>query len=232
MCNQLKVEFFKFRHFWLFYIAVICMAGLGFSYGYIKLASMGYDLYDAFRETSCDTSFMIILALVSAWFIGSDFSNRTIHHEITLGYSRWSVLMVRELPVLLSGILLHFIYVISCMLGVGSKTGFSVSMFSVQDLFWCITIMLQLMALQSIVLFISFICANAPAAIAISVSIMVIACNVLRNFLKGTFFTKSVFYFAPNNTKETLLPTSAVAVMTLVIIMVSTYIVFRKKEIK
>ena len=232
MCNQLKVEFYKFRHFWLFYLAVIFMAGLGFSYGYIKLAVMGCNPYDAFCKTCCDTSFMVLLALVSAWFIGSDFSNRTIHHEITLGYNRWSVLMVRELPVLLSGMLLHFIYVISCMLGVGSKTGFSVSRFSVQDLFWGITILLQLMALQSIILFLSFLCASAPAAIAISVSFMVIACNVLRNFLEGTFFTKTVFYFATNNTKETLLPTSAVAVMTLVIIMVSTYIVFRKKEIK
>lgn len=232
MCNQLKVEFFKFRHFWLFYVAVIFMAGLGFSYGYIKLASIGCDIYDAFRETGCDTSFMCLVALVSAWFIGSDFSNRTIHHEITLGYNRWSVLLVRELPVLLSGMLLHFIYVSSSMLGVGSKTGFSVSMFSIQDFFWCITILLQLMALQSIILFISFLCANAPAAIAISVSFMVIACNVLRNFLFGTVFTKTVFYFAPDNTKETLLPTSVVAVMTLVIIMVLTYIVFRKKEIK
>ena len=232
MCNQLKVEFFKFRHFWLFYIAVIFMFGLGFTYGYVKLAGMGYNLYDAFRATGCDTSFMIILALVSAWFIGSDFSNRTIHHEITLGYSRWSVLMVRELPVLLSGMLLHFIYVISCMLGVGSKTGFSVSMFSIRDFYWCITILLQLIALQSIVLLISFICANAPAAIAISVSFMMIVCNVLRNFLEGTFFTKTVFYFAPNNTKETLLPTSVVAVLTLVVTVVSTYIVFRKKEIK
>ena len=231
MCNQLKVEFFKFRHFWLFYLAMVFMAGVGFSYGYMKLAGMGCDLYDAFRENACDTSFMVILALVSAWFIGSDFSNRTIHHEITLGYNRWSVLMVRELPVFLSGILLHFIYIISCMIGVGSKTGFSVSMFSMQDFFWCITIMLQLMALQSIILFISFLCANAAAAIAISVCFMVIACNVLRNFLDGTVFTKTVFCFAPNNTKETLLPTSVVAVMTLAIIMVLTYIVFRKKRL-
>lgn len=140
--------------------------------------------------------------------------------------------MVRELPVLLSGMLLHFIYVISCMLGVGSKTGFSVSMFSIRDFYWCITILLQLIALQSIVLLISFICANAPAAIAISVSFMMIVCNVLRNFLEGTFFTKTVFYFAPNNVGETLIPTSVVAVLTLVVTVVSTYIVFRKKEIK
>lgn len=232
MCNQLKVELFKFRHFWLFYVAVIFMVGFGFSYGYIKLADIGCDIYDAFKENGCDTSFMWLVALVSAWFIGSDFSNRTIHHEITLGYNRWSVLMVRELPVLLSGILLHFIYVISSMIGVGSKTGFSVNMFSVQDLSWCITIMLQLIALQSIILLISFICANAPAAIAVSVSFVVIACNVLRNFLEGTVFTRTVFYFAPDNMKETLLSTSVVAAMTWVITIAFTYIVFRKKEIK
>lgn len=81
MCNQLRVEFFKLRHFWLFYLAVIGMSAAGFSYGYIKLTSVGYGVYDAFTETNCDTSFVFIHALVSAWFIGSDFSNRTIHHE-------------------------------------------------------------------------------------------------------------------------------------------------------
>lgn len=232
MCNQCKVTFFKFRHFQLFYIAVLFMAGFGFSYGFIKIASMGGSVYDAFMNTNSDTSFMFILALITAWFLGSDFSNRTIHHEITLGYSRWSVLLVRELPVMLSGVILHFVYVFSSVLGVGCKNGFSGGIFVVDDISWCITIMLQLIGFQSIITMITFICANAPAAIAISVSFTIVACNVLRNFLSGTFFTKTVFHLARDNASETLLPTSIVAVVTLVISIALTYLVFRKKEIK
>ena len=41
MCNQCKVTFFKFRHFVLFYIAILCMVGFGFSYGFVKIAGMG-----------------------------------------------------------------------------------------------------------------------------------------------------------------------------------------------
>ena len=232
MCNQLKVSFFKFRHFWLFYVAVICMAGLGFSYGFIKLASLGCSVYDAFRETNCDTSFLFILSLISAWFVGSDFSNRTIHHEITLGYSRWSVLSVREMPVFVSGVILHYVYVFSAMLGVASITGFSEMVFTLQDLLWCITIALQLIAMQSIITLISFICANAPAAIAVSVSFTIIACNVLRNFLNETVFNRTVFFLAPNNANETLALASKVAVATLVITITLTYFLFRKREIK
>jgi len=232
MCNQCKVTFFKFRHFVLFYIAVLCMVGFGFSYGFVKIAGMGGSTYDAFLATNCDTSFMFILALITAWFLGSDFSNRTIHHEITLGYSRWSVLLVRELPVLLSGVILHFAYVFSAVLGVACKNGFSGAVFETADILWCITIMLQLMGLQSVITMITFICAKAPAAIAISVSFTIIACNVLRNFLGGTFFTKTVFYLARDNASATLLPTSIVAVITLIGFIALTYMVFRRKEIK
>lgn len=233
MCNQLRVEFFKLRSFWIFYIAALCMAGFGFYYGF-KIAGMGARLYlyDAFISTNCDSSLMFIISLISAWFLGSDFSNRTIHHEITIGYSRWSILIAREFPVLLSGMILHFVYVCSAMLGVAIKTGFLGSMFSAQDVFWCITIMLQLMALQSIITLITFICAKVAAAIAISVSFTIIACNVLRNFLDGTVFTKTVFFLAPNNANETLIPTSIVAVITLIVSIVFTYLIFKKKEIK
>lgn len=232
MCNQCKVTFYKFRHFVLFYIAVLCMIGFGFSYGFVRIAGMGGSAYDAFLITNSDTSFMFILALITAWFLGSDFSNRTIHHEITLGYSRWSVLLVREIPVLLSGVILHYAYVISSVVGVACKNGFSVNMFRTEDVFWCITVMLQLMGLQSIITMLTFICAKAPAAIAISVSFMIVACNILRNFLDGTFFTKTVFCLARDNARETLLPTSIVAVITLVVSIALTYLVFRRKEIK
>jgi len=232
MCNQCKVTFYKFRHFVLFYIAILCMVGFGFSYGFVKIAGMGGRPYDAFLATNSDTSFMFILALITSWFLGSDFSNRTIHHEITLGYSRWSVLLVRELPVLLSGVILHFSYVLSAVFGVACKNGFSGGMFGTADILWCITIMLQLMGLQSVIAMITFICAKAPAAIAISVSFTIIACNVLRNFLGETFFTKTVFYLAKDNTSVTLLSASIVAAITLIVFIALTYLVFRKKEIK
>lgn len=232
MCNQLKVEFFKLRHCAIFFLAAACMAGLGFSYGYIKLTSVGFSVYRAFQETNCDTSFMFLPALVSAWFVGADFSSRTIHHEITLGYSRWSILAVRELPVYLAAAALHYIYVVSTMLGVGSRRGFSGGSFSLQDFFWCGTVLLQLIALQSIIVFISVICAKAPAAIAGSVCFAFITCNILRNFFDGKIFTSSCFCLARNNDYDTLLPAGVAAVLTCAAMVLLTYGAFRRKEIK
>ena len=159
------------------------MAGLGFSYGNIKLASAGFGIHDAFRETNCDTSFLFLVSLVSAWFVGS-------------------------------------------------MIGFSDVLFNVQDLFWCDTILLQLIALQSIIVFISFICAKAPAAIAASVCFTFITCNLLRNFLHGKIFECSCFCIARNNAYETLIPASIAAILTCMITILLTYLVFCKKEIK
>lgn len=232
MCNQIKVQFFKLRHFMLFYLALICMAGFGFSYGFVKIASIGGEVYDAFATTLCDASFMFVSALVGAWFIGSDFSNRTIHHEIALGYSRWSVLLVRELPVLLSGVLMHLVYTLSAVLGTGLKGGFSFDSFSTHDIFWCLTVVLQLIALQSIIALISFICAKAPAAITASVSVIIVMCNILRNFLGNTFYNRTVFYLAPDNETKTLVTSCIVAFIILALSLAATHLIFSKKDIK
>lgn len=232
MCNQLKVMFFKFRYFWVFYIVDLCVAGFGFWAGYVKMTNLGWDTYKAFTDSICDTSFAFMLAVTSAWFIGNDFSNRTIQHEIAVGYSRLSVLLVRELPVMISSVLLHLVFVFSAVFGVACKNGFAENMFKTQDIFWCLTIVLQVVALQSIITMITFICGKATSAIAASVCFIIVTCNVLRNFLYDTFFEKTVFCFARNNASETLIVSSVVAVITLVVVIALTYLVFRKKEIK
>ena len=231
MRNQYKVALYKLRHFLIFFIGILVMAGAGFSHGFIKLVPIGFHAYDAFQLIS-DTSFMFLLALISAWFIGRDFSDRTIHHEIKLGYSRWSVLLVREFAVILCSVVLHFIYVFSTVLGVAVRIGFSGAMFRTADVLWCITVMLQLMGLQSVFTMITFICAAAPTAIAATTCFAFIACNILRSFLNETFFTKTVFCLARDNSPETLLPAALVAVLTLIGSTALTYLIFRRREIK
>lgn len=232
MCNQLRVALFKLRHFWIFYLAAAGMGAAGFSYGNIKLAEIGFDVYEAFAEANCDTSFVFILALVTAWFMGSDFSNRTIQHGIALGHSRWSVLGVRVVPAILSGIVLHCVYVFSTMIGVGVRAGFDGGRFTVRDILWYAVILLQLSAIQGIVTLITFICAKAPGAIAASVCIIFIGCNLLRNFFDGVLFTRSVFCFVRENGYEILGPTSVAAAVTLAASIALTHFIFRKKEIR
>ena len=137
MCNQLKVVFFKFRNFWIFYVGIVGLAGVGAAHGYIKLAGQGAKngIYEAFAGTICDTSFLFLLSLIAAWFIGNDFSNRTIHNEITTGCSRLSVLFVRELPVFLFAVILHTIYIFRLLLVWESKQVFICIIYK-RDVLW------------------------------------------------------------------------------------------------
>lgn len=230
MCNQLKVEFLKFRRFALFYFGILLMMGLGGAYGFLKFPDR--TIYDAFGATLGDTSFMFVSALVSAWFVGNDFSNRTIHDEITTGCSRWSVLFVRELPAFLSVVMLHFTYVVSTVIGLGIQNGFSFEAFQIQDLYWCITVMLQLIAMQSVIVLITFICAKAAAAIAVSVCFMFFMCNILRNFLEVKAYTMSCFCLVREHSYEMLIPAGIIAVLTTVVFVIMTWLVFRKREIQ
>ena len=230
MCNQLKVEFFKFRRFELFYLGIFLMFGVGCAYGFLKFP--GGSMYDGFAATMGDVSFLFVSALISSWFVGNDFSNRTIHNEITTGYSRLSVLLVRELPAVLSAVMLHFTYVVATMIGLGVKRGFSFEVFQIQDLYWGITVMLQLIAMQSVVVLITFLCAKAAAAIAASVCVIFLMCNIVRNFLEVKAYTMSCFCLAQTHSNETLLPTGIIAILTILITVIITWFMFRKREVK
>ena len=108
---------------------------------------------------------------------------------------------------------------------------FSIELFEIRDLYWCITIVLQLIALQSIIVLITFICAKASVAIATSVCFTFVMCNILRNFLNGEIFIRSCFFLAKDNLSETLIPTSIMAVLIFVASVIFTYVIFTKREI-
>ena len=231
MCNQMKISFYKFLRFRVFYLAVLFMVFMGIYTGWTAEAH-GLGVRDCLELSIRDTSFMFMVTLVTSWFVGSDFGNRTIHHELTLGYSRWSVLLVRELPVMLSSVILHFTCAIVTLLVNGYRNGFPSDLFQAQDLFWILTVALQLIALQSIIVLISCTCANTSSAIAASTVFTFVTCNILRNIMTGPIFTRSVFCLARNNTPELLVPASIVATVTLVVSVAVNYLIFRKQDIK
>lgn len=231
MRNQLKISFYKFWHFPVFYFVLLFMVAFGAFIGW-KHVGLGMDVSEVFVRSVRDTSVIIVLNLVTAWFVGNDFGTRTIHHEITLGHSRWSVLLVRELPVMLCIVILHFTGVAFSVLTCGYMNGFPGSLFQIQDLFWCLTVALQLIAQQSIIVLISCIFATPASAISASAVFTLVTSNILRNFISSPIFTKSVFYLARENTAESLVPAAIVAAITLVVTVSANYLVFRKQEIK
>ena len=155
MRNQLMIEKYKAQRFVIMYLAAAVLSAAGFFLGLLKLPE-NLDTATVFSFSICDTSFMFIVSLVAAWFAGNDFQTRTIHNEIKVGYSRFSVFMARTIVTVIMAVLLHLTYVFATVLGFSVKYRFDSSIFSLTDFVWLLVVMLQICANTCIVMFIVF----------------------------------------------------------------------------
>ena len=231
MYNQLMIEKYKAKRFIIMYLAAVVLAGAGFFLGVLKLPE-NLDTADVFSLTICDTSFMFIVSLVAAWFAGNDFLNRTIQNEIKAGYSRFSVFMARTITTVIMAELLHLTYVFSTVFGFAAKYRFDGSIFSVTDFVWLLVIMVQICANICIVMFIVFALKRVTLGIAVTIVFSFVSCNILRNFIRESFFRLTCFSFAQTSDNRTLALSAVFAAAVIVISLTATHFVFRKAEIK
>lgn len=231
MHNQLMVEKYKAKRFMIMYLAAIVLAVAGFLLGFLKLPE-NLDTATVYSFSICDTSFMFIISLVVAWFAGNDFLNRTIHNEIKIGYSRFSVFMARTITTVIMAVLLHLAYVFATVLGFAVKYRFDSSIFTITDFVWLLVVMLQICANICIVMFIVFALRKVTSAIAVTVVFSFVTCNVLRNFISESIFRLTCFSLAQTSDSRTLAWSAALAAATIVIALTATHFVFRTAEIK
>lgn len=236
MTNLLRVEFYKLKRFWIGYIVMLFMFGVGYIYGDNRIGNRVFVMTDhtteAFSATVSDTSFVFLIAIAAALFIGRDFSNRTIGNEIKLGYSRTHILLSRMLGAGAFSILLHVIYIVAALIGFSVVRGFDTSLFSLENFLWLLTVLLQLAAIISGVVLISFLVKKMSEAIALSALYAAVCCNVLRNFFSTGIFTLSCFCFARDSDLRTLAATAVSAGITLLVFLSIAVFAFRKAEIK
>lgn len=235
MINLLKVELYKLKKFKLGYVAVIFMFVVGAMYGY-KIATKYFDTNEntsaVFSNTICDTSFVFIIALVAALFIGKGFSNRTVCNEIKLGYSRFHVLLSKMTAACILAALLHTIYIISTILTFSIVRGFDASVLSKENALWLLTVLIQLTAIISGVILITFATKKMSESIALSTICAAICCNILRNYIDAKLFTMSPFCFALDNNAENLALSGVNALVAMVVFLTIAIFTFRKAEIK
>lgn len=235
MINLLKVELYKLKKFQLGYIALIFMFIVGYMYGY-KLGNRFFtntkNTAAAFSNTVCDTSFVFIMAIVAALFIGKGFSNRTICNEIKLGYSRFNVLLSKMIAACILATLLHSTYIISTVLAFSIVRGFDASVLSQENAVWLLTVLIQLTAIISGVVLISFTTKKMSESIALSAICAAICCNILRNFTRSKIFTLSCFCFVLDNNAKNLVFSGISALVTMVVFLTLSAFTFMKAEIK
>ncbi|MCM1064038.1 MAG: ABC transporter permease [Eubacterium sp.] len=231
MHNQLIIEKYKAKRFIIMYLVAAVLAAAGFFLGLLKLPEY-MDTAEVFSLSVCDTSFMFLISLAAAWFAGNDFQNRTIHNEIKIGYSRFSVFMVRAITAAIMAMLLHLIYVFATVLGFSLKYRFDSSIFSVTDFVWLLVVMLQICANICIVMLIVFSLKKVTSGIAVTVVFSFVSCNILRNFISKSVFRLTCFSLAQTSDNRTLALSAVFAAAVIVISLTATHFVFRKAEIK
>lgn len=233
MINQFKVEGYKFLRSIFFWLAILFMAAVGIYNGFKwDVSAHTTEIMTSFDQALPDMSFVFMSSLFTAWFIGSNFSTRTIHHEITSGASRFSVILSRSLPAIFSGVVLHSTYIVSTVISLGGRIGFDTFILSSDYVLWIVTVLLQMIALESFFVFIGFFCCNLYIGLISSVISAFTFVNVFRNiFRDASWYQFSFFHFWENNSIADLITCSAVAVVSIVVFSVLSYIVFRKREI-
>ena len=231
MRKQLIIEKYKAERFAIMYLATVVLAAAGFFLGLLKLPQ-NLDTSTVFSFSICDTSFMFIISLVTAWFVGNDFLTRTIHNEIKIGYSRVSVFLVRTITCVTMAILLHLTYIFATVIGFVVKYRFDGSIFSITNFVWLLVVMSQICANICIVMFIVFSLKKTTLGIAVTVIFNFVSCNILRNFISDSFFRLTCFSLAQTSDRKTLALSESLAVAVIAISLTATHIVFRKAEIK
>ena len=128
--------------------------------------------------------------------------------------------------------LLHSTYIISTVLAFSIVRGFDSSVLSQENALWLLTVLIQLTAIISGVILISFTTKKISESIALSAICAAICCNILRNYTRSKFFTLSCFYFVQKNNSENLVFSGISALVTMVIFLTIAAFTFRKAEIK
>ena len=239
MYNQLKVEFYKLRTSKFFYIAAIGFFTASVMIFWSNIFRDGLDITGgrAFVGSISDTSLLFILSLFVSYFIGNDFSNRTIGNEIRIGYSRISVILSRVIIALPLAAFLYLFYAAPRAILTGLINGFGSEFTIYEILIRTLLFSFQVMAVTSFVAFIMFWCKKSSLGMMIGVCFTVITCNILRTVLSdNTVFRLTSFYRIQMNieamTSWDIGISFLSALTTLLAVLSVTYIVFRKTELK
>lgn len=238
MLNVFKVENFKMRKFTPFYVCMIVLVILivGMVFKGLKqevIDYCGYScMHDGFVDSVQDCSLSFLFGMLISWYVGIDFTNRTIHRHIVTGVKRWKIVISEILATSVLTTIFHLTLVIGTVIQYGKFFGFTTEGFGISDLAWLGTILLQFAAYNSFFVLVAFLCENVYASTIIGVVVSSIGGNILRNFLRGNYiYEHSFFCFAKSSSSSDLIPCVICAIISIAVLFGITVIVFNKRDI-
>ena len=236
MYNQLKIESFKLFRFKPFYVSLLLFLVV-IVYGIIngmkpEFIAMHSCMYDGFADSVQDCSFAFLYGMLISWYVGIDFTNRTMQRALTTGTSRWTIVLSRLTATSVMVILFHIIEIIGQTANYALIYGVSFEGFGLRDILWFLVVCLQLVAFNAFFLLITIICANVYSALFASVTISAIGGNILRSVFNGNFvYEHSFFCLAKSSSRTDLIPCSICAVVFTALLVMGTVMFFNKKDV-
>ena len=239
MNRQLSITLYKMRKSLFFYLAALGLMIAGGLMAFNQIVTLGLEIsgQSAFLGALSDTSLFFVPSLIVSYFIGNDFTNRTVNNEIGIGYTRLSVVLSRVLIALPFAAFLYMFYAAPYSIIMGIANGFG-GYFSITDvLVRFLLFFMQLISILGFSALIIFWCKKAAMGMMISVCFTVATCNVLRNLVSGnTIFRLTPFHrITMNNeylTTNALVISVVSATLAIFMVLLVTHIVFRKAELK
>lgn len=236
MFNQLKVEGFKMRKFGPFYasLGVLLIITL---YGVIvgmkpEMAQYYSSMYDGFKDSIQDISLVFLIGMLVAWYVGIDFTQRTIHRSIQTGCRRWIIVVTRLIATSVLSIVFHFGLIIQGCINFGKQYGVSFEGFNSRDILWFAVVALQIIALVSLFVMITFIIGNMYSSLFTIVSLSLVGGNIFRNVFRGNFiYEHSFICFAKSSASSDLIPCAICAIIAIVVFTTVAIIAFNKKNV-
>ena len=238
MINQMKVEKFKMLRFipYYFCLAFILYNFIGPLIHGLKPSFYeywGYScMHDGYVDSIQDCAMYFLWGMLIAWFVGIDFNRRTIHGTIVTGNNRTKIILCKILASCILIYIFHLLDVIGSCIIFGKHFGFSFDGFGFRDILWLVVVLIQLAAVVSFFVLITFIFKNVYSALFTSVFISAVGGNVLRNFFEGNFiYEHSFFCLAKSSENSDLIPCAICAIIAFVVFFIGTVYIFKKSDV-
>ena len=236
MFNQLKIERFRMMRFKPLYVSILIFLVI-IVYGIAEgmrpeFIAAHTCMYEGFADSIQDCSLAFLYGMLISWYVGIDFSNRTIHRSLTTGNSRRAIVLSRLISTSIIVFIFHIIQIIAQTANYAVIYGISFEGFSPKDILWFLVVCLQLVAFDAFFILITIICGNVYSALFACVTLSAIGGNILRNVFRGNFiYEHSFFCLAKSSSYTDLIPCALCAVVFIILLVAGTVIFFEKKDV-
>lgn len=248
MLNLIQMELYKLRHNKSFYTILFIVGVFSSLFSVFLLDSKPQEIFakDVLSITFKDLPLSTLLsATFAGLFIGSEFTNKTITHEIISGHSRFSVIISKTMSFFIGTIAIILIYPLVCifilMIVRGWGEPFTYNSFLTALRITTLGLIVNL-SNMSICVLLAFILRDVGKTMGVSYLLLMFTQPIFRLFSKKSDLINNLYAYTSYNqidvVTKNILSTSDIVVSiitsfgAIILFLSVTYIFFRKADLK